>query len=145
MATASCATVGGVKSSASFAYAKASYSYCRTVSGAETASGNVPWGGSAAKRKAISWLPTAQTPVLNTDGTFTQPWFQFFREIAINRLGGIDAQTIPQVVASNQQTQSLAVGASTLAVQTVTNINQVVSAVNATAQVTQAAALPGAS
>lgn len=105
----------------------------------------MPWAGSGAKRKAVSWLPTSNTRVLNDDGTLTKPWYQFFREIADTRLGGIDAQTVPQVAAVQASTQAQVLDTTNLAIQTVTNINQVASAVNTTSQVTKSAALPGAS
>ena len=133
MATATCKTVAGPYSAAQ-PYKLRSYT-CRTIAGAEMAAGNVAWGGSTAKRSRVNWIPGAHVPVLDAKGRMSQPWYRFFHEIAENRLGGIDAPTVPEVVNTSEQTQTqvLAVQQNTdAAIQTV---NSCVDAVNTTKQV----------
>lgn len=104
MATATCKTVAGSYSAAQ-PFKLRSYT-CMTIAGSEMAAANVAWGGSTAKRSRVNWIPGAHVPVLDAKGRMSQPWYRFFHEIAENRLGGIDAPTVPEVVSTSEQTQA---------------------------------------
>jgi len=142
MATTTCSTIAGAYSAAQ--PFKVRLFTCMTIAGAEMATGNVAWGGSASKRQRVDWLPGAQVPVLDAGGRMSKPWYRFFQEIAQNRLGGIDAKTLPEVETTTAKTQEqvLSVQSNTdLAVQAV---NACVTAVNTTRQVAVNSNLSGA-
>jgi hypothetical protein len=96
MATATCQTVSGVYSSAQ--PVKLRTSFCKTVAGTELATGRVAWAGTNAPRKAVNWLPSAQTPITLDGKTLNPVWFRAFHEVFEHRLGGIEAPTVAQVV-----------------------------------------------
>lgn len=103
MATATCKTLAGPYSAAQ--PAKARTSTCQTIAGAAMATGAVAWGGSAAKRRQVNWLPSATTPVLDDQGCFTRQWYLFLVEVANKRLGGLEAPTVPDVATGQAKTQ----------------------------------------
>lgn len=133
MATATCKTVVGCYSAAQ-PFKLRSYT-CTTVAGAEMAAANVAWGGSVAKRSRVNWIPGAQVPVLDATGRMAPTWYRFFQEIAENRLGGINAPTVPEVVTTAAQTQSQVLAVQTSADNAIQTVNACVTSVNTAKQV----------
>jgi hypothetical protein len=143
MATATCKTVAGSYSAAQ-PYKLRSYT-CTTIAGAEMAAANVAWGGSTAKRARVNWLPGAHVPVLDGSGRMSPPWYRFFQEIAENRLGGIDAPTVPEVVTTTVQTQSQVIGVQTGIQSMGQQVSAITDTVNTQTQVAQNSNLSGSS
>lgn len=142
MATASCQTVMGALSvSEPF---KLRSAICQTVVGFVSVAGNKPWSGSVAKPKDVHWIPPATVAVLDAKGNMSRPWYLFFKEIAERRLGGISAETVPQVIDRQNQTNAFVTDAQTNLSGLVAQVNTVTEVVNTQTQVSQAAALPGA-
>lgn len=107
MATSTCKTVVGLLSiSEPF---KLRSSTCATVIGVISVAGRVPWIGSNAKPKDVNWIPSATVKVLNDNGTMAKPWYLFFKEIADRRLGGISAESLPQVSVKQDQVNAYVV------------------------------------
>jgi hypothetical protein len=75
---------------------------CKTLLGVVSVAGRVPWTGSTAKPKDVNWIPSATVRVLNENGTMARPWYLFFQEIT-RRLGGISAESLPQVSVKQDQ------------------------------------------
>jgi hypothetical protein len=96
MATAGCATVAGVRSGAM--PFRVAFGSGMTKAGVASATARVKWGGSEERRDRVSWLPPASVPIVDGSGRVNPAWYKFFVEIANRRLGGIDAQTLPQVI-----------------------------------------------
>ena len=69
------------------------------------ATSRVAWGGSQSSRKKVDWLPSSNVPVLDASGKMSPVWYRFFREVADNRLGGIDAKSLPDVVSTQTAVQ----------------------------------------
>lgn len=106
MATSTCKTVVGLLSiSEPF---KLRSSTCTTVIGVISVAGRVPWIGSNAKPKDVNWIPAATVKVLNDNGTMSRPWYLFFQEIT-RRLGGISAESLPEVSAKQDQVNAYVV------------------------------------
>lgn|SRR6185312_10595153 len=142
MATATCQTIAGAYSAAQ-PFKVRSFT-CATRAGAEMAAGNVAWGGSLAARKRVDWLPSAQVPVLDAGGLMSRPWYRFFQEIAHNRLGGIDAKTLPEVVTTATQTQAQVLGIQTGVVDMGAQVAAITGVVNTQTEVAQTNNLSGA-
>jgi hypothetical protein len=142
MATATCQTVMGTLSVAQ--PFKLRSAICQTVVGFVSVAGNKPWRGSVAKPKDVSWLPNATVPVLDARGNMSRPWYLFFKEIAERRLGGITAETVPQVIDKQNQTNTFVTDAQTNLAGMAAQVNAVTGVVNTQTQVSQTAGLPGA-
>lgn len=141
MATATCKTVLGLLSvSEPF---KLRSSTCVTVVGIISVAGRSPWVGSVAKPKDVNWIPSANVKVLNDNGTMAKPWYLFFKEIADNRLGGISAESVPQVAVKQDQVNSYLVevqsGVTSMGVQ----VSTITDAVNTQTEVSKANSLSG--
>lgn len=117
--------------------------------GVGAAFGNVPWNTSSARREKNNWLPRADhaigtCPKCKTRIPPDPTWYRYFSELS-ERMGGIQGQTIPQVVTTVTQTQSQVV-ATTAAV---TDLGAYTRSIGATAtalrQVAVDNALSGAS
>lgn len=106
--------------------------------------GRKPWSGSAVKPQKVNWIPNATVPVLDAKGNMSRPWYLFFKEVAETRLGGIDAETVPQVIAKQDQTNVYVTDAQTNIAGLGAQVNAVTDAVNTQTQVSQNANLPGA-
>lgn len=142
MATAACATVSGVRLSC---YPiKVAVADCATVAGVNSATSRVAWGGSAAKRSRVNWIPGAHVPVLDAAGRMSQPWYRFFQEIAENRLGGIEAATLPQVVTVQAQTQTQVIDVQAGVTSVGQQVSAVTDVVNTATQVAVDSGLSGA-
>lgn len=143
MATASCQTVMGVLSIAE--PFKLRSSACQTIMGFVSVAGNKPWSGSSSKPKNVNWIPPATVAVLDARGNMSRPWYLFFKEIAETRLGGIDAETVPQVISKQIQTNAYIADAQTNIVGLASQVNTVTGVVNTQTDVAQTNNLSGAS
>jgi hypothetical protein len=74
----------------------------------------------------------------------SQPWYRFFQEIAENRLGGIEAATLPQVVTTQVQTQAQVVSVQSGVSSVGQQVSAVTDAVNTATQVAISNGLAGA-
>lgn len=143
MATATCRTVNGVLSvSEPF---KLRSSTCATVMGVISVAGRVPWLGSAAKPKDVNWIPSPTVKVLNDNGTMSRPWYLFFKEIADNRLGGISAESVPQVIVKQDQVNAYLVDVQAGVVNVGAQVSAITDTVNTQTEVAKNNALSGAS
>lgn len=113
--------------------------------GVGLATGSVPWNTSEAKRSAKPHLPKAQEKFLNADGTVSRNWYQALQWVFNEALGGLDAPTLPQVVATVTKTQAQVVESTNFVDQAVQFTRSVASTAIATAQVAQNAGLSGSS
>lgn len=142
MATASCNTVLGLLSvSQPF---KLRSSTGTTVIGVISVAGRAPWIGSTAKPKDVNWIPLPTVKVLNDNGTMSRPWYLFFKEIADKRLGGISAESLPQVSVKQDQVNAYVVdvqaGVTGMGVQ----VSAITGVVNTQTEVAQTNSLSGA-
>lgn len=143
MATATCQTVLGLLSvSEPF---KLRSSTCVTVIGVISVAGRSPWAGSNAKPKDVNWIPLPTVKVLNDNGTMSRPWYLFFKEIAEHRLGGIAAESVPQVVVKQDQVNAYLVDVQTGVVNMGAQVSAITDTVNTQTEVAQTNALSGAS
>lgn len=143
MATAACQTVVGVLSvSEPF---KLRSSTCSTVFGVVSVAGRSPWVGSNAKPKDVSWLPSPTVKVLNDDGTMSRPWYLFFKEVADKRLGGIVAESVPDVAVKQSQVNAYLVDVQAGVVSMGAQVSAITETVNTQTEVAQTNALAGAS
>lgn len=142
MATTTCKTVAGIASAAQ-PYKVRAFS-AATVAGVYSLAGNVAWGGSQIRRKAISWLPPATTP-LSLDGgkTMNPVWFRALHELFENRLGGIDAPTVPEVVTTAKQTQTQVLTVQKGVQSVGSQVTAITNAVNTQTQVAKESSLAG--
>jgi len=142
MATATCKTVLGFLSvSEPF---KLRSSTCVTVIGVISVAGRVPWAGSNAKPREVNWLPKANTPISLDGKTMNPVWYRAFHEIFENRLGGINAETVPQVAVKQDQVNAYLVdvqsGVTSMGVQ----VSTITDVVNIQTEVAQTNNLAGA-
>ena len=141
MATAACKTVLGLLSvSEPF---KLRSSSCVTVVGIISVAGRVPWVGSPAKPREVNWLPKANTPISLDGKTMNPAWYRAFHEIFENRLGGINAETVPQVAVKQDQVNAYLVdvqsGVTSMGVQ----VSTITDVVNIQTEVAQTNNLAG--
>lgn len=148
MASVALVTAGGVYSSAM--PFKAGTTALFTYAGAAVANGTVLWGGSASPLARVPWIPKAGTPLMKTDakGQITNQlnpaWDRCLRWLFEEHIGGLNAPTVPQVVQSVTTTQTQVAEGINYAEQAVAYSAGIASTVTATAEVSQAAGLPGA-
>lgn len=102
---ADCITSCGVYSAAT-PY-KARTASCKTTGGVASAASSVTWAGNTGARRTNDWLPRADEVWFDVKtGRPTRRFFQFIREVAEVRLGGIEGKTVPQVHSDVVQTQA---------------------------------------
>lgn len=143
MATATCQTVLGLLSvSEPF---KLRSSTGATVVGIISVAGRTPWGGSVAKKKDVNWIPSPTVKVLNDNGTMSRPWYLFFKEIADNRLGGITAESVPQVIVKQDQVNAYLVDVQAGVVNMGAQVSAITDTVNTQTEVVKNNALSGSS
>lgn len=142
MATATCKTVGGVLSAST--YIHNATSFAKTVGGVVSATGKVAWAGTNAAQKYVNWLPNASTPVLDANGRMNPVWYKFLKEIADNRLGGVSAPTVTQVVDTQTQVQAQITATDTVVQASIVQSNAIATAVNTQTAVSQQNNLSGA-
>lgn len=103
------------------------------------------WAGRAGNRAKVDWLPPAHIAWFDPKtGRPTPVFFQFIREIAEVRLGGVNGTTVPQVQTTVTQTQSEVIATQSYAAQVGTYAQGVAATATATAQVAQNNSLTGA-
>jgi hypothetical protein len=131
MATAGCVSSAGVWSFAT--PIKHGVGSCSTFCGVNSASSRTAWAGARAPRKSGDWLPRPdEVWVDQKTGRPTPRFFQFVREIAEVRLGGVQGKSVPEVHADVVQTQATA----TATVSYATQLGQYTQGVAATAAAT---------
>lgn len=115
---------------------------CKTLLGVVSVAGRVPWTGSTAKPKDVNWIPSATVRVLNENGTMARPWYLFCQEIT-RRLGGISAESLPQVSVKQDQVNAYLVdvqsGVTSMGVQ----VSAITETVNTQTEVAQTNDLSG--
>ena len=142
MATATCKTVLGFLSvSEPF---KLRSSTCVTVIGVISVAGRVPWAGSNAKPREVNWLPKANTPISLDGKTMNPVWYRAFHEIFENRLGGINAETVPQVAVKQDQVNSYLVDVQAGVVGMGVQVSAITDTVNTQTEIAQTNDLSGA-
>lgn len=92
--------------------------------GPGVAIGRVNWNSSTESRASNNWLPRADhgigsCPSCKTRIRLDPLWFSFFKEIAENRLGGVQGATIPAVQTTVQQTQAVVVDTTATLTETI--------------------------
>lgn len=142
MAATTCVTRLGARSSA-FPFSTATRS-ASTILAVAVAASAPAWAGSAAGRKQVFWLPAANVPFLDNAGRVSPAWYRAFVEAFENRLGGVSAPGIGEVITTTANVQAQIVGVQTLATGALTVANASADAVNTVAAVSQSAGLPGA-
>jgi hypothetical protein len=141
MATATCRTVAGVFSGSN--PTRVGTGFCATKAGVASATARVQWGGSDASRDQVSWLPPANVPIVDANGRVSQAWYKFFVEIATRRLGGIDGQTIPQVVGTQGSVQDQVLSVQQSVQSVGSQVAAVTDVVNTQTEVSKASNLSG--
>lgn len=102
------------------------------------------WAGRAGRRQKVDWLPPAHIPWIDPKtGIPTKVFFQFIREIAEVRLGGVNGTTVPQVETTVTQTQSEVIATQSYATAVGAYAQGVAATATATAQVAQSNSLSG--
>lgn len=112
--------------------------------GTGSAAGAVPWGAKPTKQKDTHWMPNATVPVLDKNGNMNRPWYLFFKEVAENRLGGINAESVPQVAVKQNQVNAYLVDVQSGVVNMGAQVAAITDTVNTQTEVAQANALAGA-
>src|SRR5690606_40068919 len=116
MASADCVSSAGVWSYAT--PTKHGTSNCVTHSGINSAAARVAWAGTRSPRKVNDWLPRADEVWFDPKtGRPTRRFYQFMREVAEVRLGGVQGTTGTQVQDAVTSTQAEGVATSPLATQ----------------------------
>jgi hypothetical protein len=142
MASATCITSNGVQSMATpFKLASAT---CATRVGVASAASRVPWGGRAAPIARSPWLPPITVPLVLDGGRMNPVWYDAFREVFENRLGGVRGQSVTQVATTVQQTQAEVAATSNFAEQVSQYAQSVAATAAATAEVAANNSLSGA-
>jgi hypothetical protein len=125
----------------------------RTVefsAGVGLALGSVPWNTSNVKRKDVDWLPKPTHPIGKCPSCKTQIpidtlWYRFLREIAENKLGGSQGQSVAQVATTVTQTQTLVTAATGKVAETIAYARSIDDRASALVQVATDNALAGTS
>lgn len=135
MASADCVTSIGAWSYAT--PTKNGAGDCLTRAGINSAAARVAWGGSASPREKLDWLPRADEVWIDPKtGRPSRRFYQFLREIAEVRLGGVQGKSVPQVQTDVVNTQAEVAATTTFAAQ----VNQYAQGVAAVAAATTAVA-----
>lgn len=131
MASADCLSSAGVWSYAT--PTKHGSADCSTYSGINSAASRVAWAGTSSPREKLDWLPRADEQWFDPKtGRPSRRFYQFIREIAEVRLGGVQGRTVPQVHSDVVQTQAT----TTATVSYATQLGQYAQGVAATAAAT---------
>lgn len=117
---------------------------CQTSLGIISVAGRVPWSGSVSKPKDVNWIPSATVKVLNENGTMARPWYLFFQEIS-SRLGGISAESLPQVSGKQDQVNAYLVGVQSGVTDMGVQVSAITSVVNTQTEVAKTNSLSGSS
>lgn len=143
MTARACNVQSGVLAGSGAGYARARG--CEARVGTLAAAASPAWAGRAnAYRNQLPWLLRPDEMWIDPKtGRPTTRFFQFMREIAEVRLGGIQGTSVPQVATSVTQTQAEVLATTNYAEAAVAYAQGVAATATATAQVTTAAALPG--
>lgn len=143
MASTDCVTSAGSYGAAT--YLKAGGTDCVTSAGLASATTRVTWAGTRARRESVDWLPRADEMWFDVKtGRPTRRFFQFMREVAENRLGGPQGQTVPQVATSVASTQTAVVEVASFSQRVGQYAQGVAATVRATVEVAQTEGLAGA-
>lgn len=121
---------------------------CSTKVGIASAASPVAWAGGGGRRKFVDWLPKMSEPIgVVRDGKvfLTQQMWNFLHEIGENRLGGVNGESIPQVVSTQGQVQAQVAETLNYAVQVSDFAAGVANTATATAEVATNNSLTGAS
>lgn len=141
MAAAACKTVLGLLSvSQPF---KLRSSTGTTIIGVISVAGRAPWIGSTAKPKDVNWIPSPAVKVLNDNGTMSRPWYLFFKEVADHRLGGISAESLPQVSVKQDQVNTYLVDVQSGVTNMGVQVSAITGIVNTQTEVAQTNDLAG--
>jgi len=142
MASADCVSSAGVWSYAT--PTKHGTSNCVTHSGINSAAARVAWAGTRSPRKVNDWLPRADEVWFDPKtGRPTRRFYQFMREVAEVRLGGVRGKTVPQVQTDVVNTQAEVAATTTFAAQVNQYAQGVAAVAAATAAVAQDSGLAG--
>lgn len=112
------------------------------------ATGSVPWNTSTATREKNNWLPRADHAIGTCPSCKTRippdpVWYRYFSELS-ERMGGIQGQTIPQVVTTVTQTQAQTLAVSSGYTEVVSYARSIAATAEALKQVVVDNALAGA-
>lgn len=142
MASADCVSSAGVWSYAT--PIKQGTGTCVTRSGVNSAASRVPWAGSSTPVARADWLPRADEQWFDPKtGRPTRRFYQFMREVAEERLGGVRGKSVPQVSQDVDTTRTAVVATTSYATQVGQYAASVAASADATAQVAKASSLPG--
>lgn len=142
MASADCVSSAGVWSYAT--PTKHGTSNCVTHSGINSAAARVAWAGTRSPRKVNDWLPRADEVWFDPKtGRPTRRFYQFMREVAEVRLGGVQGTTVTQVQDAVTSTQAEVVATTTFAEQVNQYAQGVAAVAAATAAIAQDSGLAG--
>lgn len=118
---------------------------CVTRIGLLVAATSPAWAGRARQARSSNWMLRADEQWFDPKTGRPSPrFYQFIREIAENRLGGIDGASIPTVQTTVTQTQAEVVATSTFARNVSIYAQGIAAAVDATTEVARNNALTGA-
>ena len=102
-------------------------------------------GVTPASRPRVDWLPPAHIPLDRAGKVFMTPvWYRFFREMAENRMGGINGATVPQVATAASAASATASTVGVFAQQVRDYAEEINTTVETTRQVSVDNSLTGA-
>lgn len=141
MASASAEISVGFRSSA--APGTTNSASCAIRSGFAVAATPVSWAGNEASRDVADWLPRIDEPVFDArTNRFTPRWHNFFRTLG-DRLGGVQGQSVPQIVQAVTETQVQVASQVAYTNELATYTEGVAATASATAEVAQTNSLSG--
>lgn len=107
--------------------------------GAACATTRVRWAGSSAARSNVPWLPPIRTAPIESDGRGGYRWnpdvYRALKWLFETAIGGVAAQTVPQVASGVTAAQEELVNAITYAQQVATYAEGVAARTDATVEV----------
>lgn len=143
MVARTCSTTVGLRASSGPGYARART--CATRLGLLAAASSPPWAGRARQVRSNNWMLRADEQWFDPKTGRPMPrFYQFIREIAENRLGGVNGASLPAVQTTVAQTQTEVVSTSTYARNVAVYAQGIAAAVDATTEVARNNALTGA-
>jgi len=117
---------------------------CSTKIGIASAAAPVAWAGNGGSRNVADWLPQITEDFLDKrTGKISARWYNYFRALG-DRLGGVNGQSITQVVSTQSQVQAQVAETLNYAVEGVAYASQVAATAQATAEVAASNGLSGA-
>ena len=133
----------GLRAGAGSGYGRARS--CASRIGLLVAAPSPAWAGRARQARSNNWMLRADEQWFDPKTGRPMPrFYQFIREIAENRLGGVNGSSIPAVQATVAQTQAEVVSTSTYARNVAVYAQGIAAAVDATTEVARNNALTGA-